>query len=153
LRTALTTAFSELGAPEVLVYNAALLRGDSPTDGDTEGWISALAVDVIGAKVAAETVLPALRDKRGSLLFTGGGLAMTPSPEYASLSVGKAALRTYVQTLHAQQVGTEVHATSVTIFGKIGGKEPRFAPDVIARHYLELHRQPQPTWQDELVLD
>jgi hypothetical protein len=78
---------------------------------------------------------------------------MTPSPEYASLSVGKAALRTYVQTLHAQQVGTEVHATSVTIFGKIGGKEPRFAPDVIARHYLELHRQPQPTWQDELVLD
>jgi short-subunit dehydrogenase len=152
LRKALATAFAQLGAPDVLVYNAAVLRADTPTDGDDEGWANALAVDVLGAKVAAETVLPALPDGRGSLLFTGGGLALAPSPEFASVSVGKAALRAYAAALHAQQQGTDVHVTSVTIAGNIGGGEARFDPDAIARTYLDLHRQAKTEWADELVL-
>jgi NAD(P)-dependent dehydrogenase (short-subunit alcohol dehydrogenase family) len=153
LRSALHTAFADLGAPEVLVYNAALLRADTPIDGDDEGWANALAVDVLGAKVAAETVLPELRDGRGSVLFTGGGLALSPSPEYASISVGKAALRAYVQTLHTQLEGTEVHATSITITGSIGGGEERFEPTTLAKAYLDLHHQPATEWQHELLRD
>jgi hypothetical protein len=53
------------------------------------------------AVIAADAVLPALRDGRGSLPFTGGGYALYPSKKFASLSVGKAALRTYVEMLHA----------------------------------------------------
>jgi NAD(P)-dependent dehydrogenase (short-subunit alcohol dehydrogenase family) len=153
LRSALRTAFADLGAPEVLVYNAALLRSDTPTDGDDGGWANALAVDVLGAKVAAETVLPELQDGRGSLLFTGGGLALHPSPEFASVSVGKAALRAYVQALDAQLNGTGVHATSVTIAGSIGGGEERFEPAALAQDYLDLHHQPDTEWQHELLLD
>jgi NAD(P)-dependent dehydrogenase (short-subunit alcohol dehydrogenase family) len=153
LRAALQRAIDDLGAPDVLVYNAAVLRTDTPTDGDDDGWANALAVDVLGAKVAAETVLPHLRDGRGSLLFTGGGPALHPSPTAASLSVGKAALRAYVQALHAQLHGTGVHATSITITGFIGGGEERFDPDVLARTYLDLHRQPQAEWQPELLRD
>ena len=137
----------------MLIYNAAVLRPDTPTDGDDDGWANALAVNVLGAKVAAETVHPALRDGRGSLLFTGGGLALQPSAKSASLSVGKAALRAYVQTLHAQLAGTGVHATSVTITGYIGGGEERFDPAVLAQAYLDLHRQPQAEWQHELLRD
>jgi short-subunit dehydrogenase len=153
LRRALHSAFADLGSPEVLVYNAAVLRPDTPTDGDDTGWANALAVDVLGAKVAAETVLPELRDGRGSLLFTGGGLALQPAPEFASLSVGKAALRAYVQALHAHLTGTGVHATSVTIAGSIGGGEQRFDPAVLAQVYLDLHHQPDTDWQPELVRD
>jgi short-subunit dehydrogenase len=153
LRQALQSAFADLGAPEVLIYNAAVLRADTPTDGDDPGWANALAVDVLGAKVAAETVLPELRDGRGSLLFTGGGLALQPSPEFASVSVGKAALRAYVQALHAQLTGTGVHATSVTIAGSIGGGEERFDPAVLAHAYLDLHHQPDTHWQPELLRD
>jgi short-subunit dehydrogenase len=153
LRSALHTAIADLGAPEVLVYNAALLRPDTPTDGDDAGWANAFAVDVLGAKVSAETVLPELRDGQGSLLFTGGGLALQPSPEFASLSVGKAGLRAYVQALHAQLKGTGVHATSVTIAGDIGGGEERFDPAALAQEYLDLHHQPDTEWQHELLRD
>jgi NADP-dependent 3-hydroxy acid dehydrogenase YdfG len=153
LRGALQAAVADLGAPDVLVYNAAVLRADTPTDGDVEGWANALAVDILGAKVAAETVLPALREGRGSLLFTGGILALQPSPEYASLSVGKAGIRAYAQALHAHLAGTGVHATSVTIAGFIGAGEPRFEPAVLAQAYLDLHHQPDTDWQDELLLD
>jgi NAD(P)-dependent dehydrogenase (short-subunit alcohol dehydrogenase family) len=150
LRAAISAAIEELGAPEVLVYNAALIRPDSPTDGDDDGWLNSFAVNMLGAKVAAETVLPALQG-RGSLLFTGGGLAVAPSPQYASLSVGKASLRAYVYTLAAELSGTGVHATVVTINGAIDAGEERFSSPTLANAYLELHRQDAKDWTPELV--
>ncbi|MFD5749737.1 SDR family oxidoreductase [Streptomyces sp. NPDC127033] len=153
LRAALHTAITEMGAPDVLVYNAGVVREDAPVGGDDQDWADVTAVNVLGARVAADAVLPHLREGRGSLLFTGGGLALFPSPQYTSLSVGKAALRAYVQALHMQLAGTGVHATSVTIAGAIGGGEERFDPAVVAQAYLDLHQQPETQWQHELLRD
>jgi NAD(P)-dependent dehydrogenase (short-subunit alcohol dehydrogenase family) len=108
------------------------------------------AINLLGARVAADAVLPELRDGRGTLLFTGGGYALRPSGKFASLSVGKAGRRAYVQMLHDELAGTGVHATSVTITAAIGG-EGRFDPAVIARSYLELHTQAETEWQHDLV--
>jgi NAD(P)-dependent dehydrogenase (short-subunit alcohol dehydrogenase family) len=151
LRAALVQATDDLGAPELLVYNAALVAPDTPTEPDAQDFARTLAVNVTGAVVAARTVLPLLPGGRGSLLFTGGGFALDPSPEYTSLSVGKAALRAYVQTLHKQQQGSDVHVTTVTVAGYIGGEDPRFAPETLAAAYLDLHHQPQDQWQAELL--
>ncbi len=101
-------------------------------------------------RVAADAVLPELRDGRGTLLLTGGGYALHPSKKFASLSVGKAGLRAYVHMLHDQLAGTGVHATSVTITATIGSA-PRFEPAEIAKAYLELDNQPEAEWQHELV--
>ncbi|MEN1889546.1 hypothetical protein [Streptomyces mirabilis] len=109
-----------------------------------------MAIDVLGARVAADAVLPELRDGRGTLLFAGGGYALHPSKKYSSLSVGKAALRTYVQLLHEELAGTGVHATSITIMKTIGS-EPRFEPATLAQAYLGLTKQPESEWQHELV--
>jgi NAD(P)-dependent dehydrogenase (short-subunit alcohol dehydrogenase family) len=150
LRSALSAAISELGAPDALVYNVGVLRPDSPTGGDDQEWAQNTAINVLGARVAADAVLPELRDGRGTVLFTGG-YALRPSKKFASLSVGKAALRAYAQLLHDQLTGSGVHATSVTITAEIGSGNPRFDPAVIARAYLELHGQPASEWQHELV--
>lgn len=151
LGAALTRAADEIGTPDVLVYNAAQLRTDRPTELDAGEFAHTLAVNVTGAAVAARTVLPLLRDGRGSLLFTGGGLALGPAPEYTSLSVGKAALRAYAQALHKQQQGSDVHVSTVTIGGFIGGDDPRFSPEILAAAYLNLHQQPKDQWQAELL--
>jgi NADP-dependent 3-hydroxy acid dehydrogenase YdfG len=151
LRAALHSAITELGAPDVLVYHVGAVSKDSAIGGDDQDWANGTAVRVLGARIAANAVLPELRDGRGSLLFTGGGFALHPSKEYASLSVGKAALRAYVQVLHDQLAGTAVHATIVTITKGIGS-EPRFDPAALAETYLELHSQPETEWQAELVI-
>jgi short-subunit dehydrogenase len=151
LRGALHSAITELGAPDVLVYHVGAVRKDSPVGGDDQDWASGTAIRVLSARVAANAVLPELRGGRGSLLFTGGGFALRPSKEYASLSVGKAALRAYVQVLHDQLAGTGVHATIVTITKGIGS-EARFDPAALAGAYLELHNQPESEWQPELVI-
>src|SRR5262245_45766617 len=128
LRAALLLASDELGPPDVLVYNAAVLTLDTPTGMEAATLAHTLAVNVVGAMVAAQTVIPLLPDGRGTVLFTGGGPAVRPSPERTSLSVGKAALRAYVLALHEQQHGTQVHVTTVTVAGLIGGEDPHFAP-------------------------
>jgi NAD(P)-dependent dehydrogenase (short-subunit alcohol dehydrogenase family) len=151
LRAAIRTAITDLGAPDVLVYNVGVLRRDSPLGGDDQEWADVTAINVLGARVAADAVLPELRNGRGSLLFTGGGYALSPSRTFASLSMGKAALRAYVQMLHDELAGTPVHATSVTITRDIGGGDPRFDPAVLAQSYLDLHNQPQGEWQHELM--
>lgn len=151
LRAALHSAITELGAPDVLVYHVGAVRKDSSIGGDDQDWATGTAIRVLGARVAANAVLPELRDGRRSLLFTGGGFALHPNKEYASLSVGKAALRTYVQVLHDQLAGTGVHATIVTITKGIGS-EARFDPAALALAYLELHTQPETDSQPELVI-
>jgi NADP-dependent 3-hydroxy acid dehydrogenase YdfG len=119
LESAIATAILELGAPDLLVYNAGAVRMDKPTEGDAADLAYTLAVNVIGAKVAANAVRPALRS--------------------------------YVQTLHEELAGTGIHATSVAIYGQIGGPEPRFNPDTLAKDYVQLHRQPETEWQHELL--
>ncbi|MET8824663.1 SDR family NAD(P)-dependent oxidoreductase [Streptomyces sp. NPDC004610] len=151
LRDALVRATDELGAPELLVYNAAVLAPDTPTSLGPEDFARTLAVNVTGAVVAARTVLPLLPEGRGSLLFTGGAYALHPSPERTSLSVGKAALRAYVQALHRQQEGTDVQVTTVTIAGYIDGGDPRFSSGTLAAAYLDLHHRPRDTWEAELL--
>jgi short-subunit dehydrogenase len=151
LRIALVRAVDDLGPPEVAIYNAAVLAPDTPTDLDVQTFAHRLAVNVTGAMVAAQTVLPLLAGGRGTLLFTGGAYGLNPSPTRTSLSVGKAAMRAYVYALHKQQQGTNVHVTTVTVAGNIGGDDPRFAAETLAAAYLDLHRQPRELWQAELL--
>ena len=108
------------------------------------------AINILGARVAADAVLPELRDGRGTLLFTGGGYALHPSKKFASLSVGKAGLRAYVQMLHDQLAGTGVHATSITITAGIGSA-PALRTGRDRQGVPRLDQQPETEWQHELV--
>jgi NAD(P)-dependent dehydrogenase (short-subunit alcohol dehydrogenase family) len=151
LDAAISEAVAELGAPDVLLYNAGVVVPDTPSQLSADEFSQRLAVNVVGAKVAADRVTPLLRGGRGSLLFTGGDVGTKPSAAYTSLSVGKAALRAFAYALHEQLGSGNVHATILTIFGAIGSDEDRFAPDTIARAFLGLHHQPKEQWGPELV--
>ena len=123
----------------------------TPSELSADVFAGRLAVNVVGAKVASDSVTPLLRGGRGSLLFTGGDVGTKPSAAYTSLSVGKAGLRAFAYALHEQMGSSDIHATILTIFGAIGSDEDRFAPDTIARAFLGLHHQPKDQWGPELV--
>ncbi|UWE10407.1 SDR family NAD(P)-dependent oxidoreductase [Actinacidiphila bryophytorum] len=151
LRNQLTVAINDLGAPEVLIYNAAAVRQDTPRELDASTWADAFAVNVTGAAVAADVAISASLGRIRSVLFTGGGFALEPSMEYTSLSAGKAALRAYAKALAAEQRQKGVHVTVVTICGFLTPGDTRFDPARVAQTYLDLHHQPQTQWQDEAV--
>ena len=85
---------SEYGNPDVLIYNAGANTPVVPTELKVEDLLNDFEVNVAGALVSAQQVIPAMVEGgKGTLLFTGGGLAMNPIPARASASLTKAGLR------------------------------------------------------------
>ena len=124
------------GAIEVLLYNAyrATMAADGPSSLDPGALVEDFRVNVAGALAAAQAVLPGmLAAGRGTILFTGGGLALDPTGWLAatSLAVGKAGLRSLALSLHAELAPCGVHVGTVTVAGQI---QPGtgFDPDRIA---------------------
>jgi NAD(P)-dependent dehydrogenase (short-subunit alcohol dehydrogenase family) len=150
LRTALDRVVDAYGVPEVVVYNAALIQPDRIGDLTAQQHLDAFAVNVVGAITTAAHLAPAMAERgSGSFLITGG--MPVPKPDYASLSLGKAGVRTVVTLLDQQYGAAGVHAASVTVSGGVspGGL---WDPDDIADHYWRLHQQPRGEWIHELVV-
>lgn len=151
LRQAFDQIRAQIGEPGVLVYNAAALVQGPPSTIDGESMVRDFKVNVVGAVVAAQQVIPSMRARRsGTILFTGGGLALNPMPQYASLALGKAALRNLVYSLGAELEPDGIHVATVTIAGFIK-PGTHFAPELIAEVYWKLHRQEPGLWEREIV--
>ena len=130
---------SEYGNPDVLIYNAGANTPVVPTELKVEDLLNDFEVNVAGALVSAQQVIPAMVEcGKGTLLFTGGGLAMNPIPARASASLTKAGLRNLVFAFHTELAEKGVYAGTVTIGGPV---QPGtfYDPDDIAEAYWELH--------------
>lgn len=150
LRSALDRIVGAHGVPEVVVYNAALIQSDRIGDLTAQQHSDAWAVNVVGAMTAAAHLAPAMAERgSGSFLITGG--MPQPKPDYASLSLGKAGVRTLVTLLHQQYGADGVHAASVTVSGGVGAGTG-WEPDEIANHYWRLHQQVPADWIQEIVI-
>lgn len=142
---------SSLGDPEVLIYNAAAVTMGKPTTLTDEQFVADFRVNVVGAVVAVQQVLPAMRSQgKGTILFTGGGFSMYPIADLASLSIGKAGIRNLTTSLSQELSSAGIHVATVTICGTV---EPgtHFDPDAIAQSYLTLHRQTPDQWETEIL--
>lgn len=149
LRAALDAAAEALGTPDVVVYNAAIIRPDSPGEADARAQLDAWAVNVVGALVTAAHVAPAMA-RRGSGTFVVTGGMPEPKAAYVSLSLGKAGVRTLVAMLDEEYGPSGVHVASVTVAGPVA-PGTAFDPDDIAEHYWRLHTQPRARWQHEVL--
>jgi NAD(P)-dependent dehydrogenase (short-subunit alcohol dehydrogenase family) len=149
LRAALDAVADRLGPPDVLVYNAAVIRPDAPGELSTREHLDTWAVNVLGAHTAAAHVLPGMAGRgRGTFLVTGG--MPEPKPEYLSLSLGKAGVRALVGALDQAYRPAGVHVASVTVAGAVAPGTD-FDPDDIAEHYWRLHVAPPAEWVTEVV--
>lgn len=101
LRAALDKVAAALGPPDVLVYNAAVIRPDVLGELPARAHLDIWSVNVLGAQTAAAHVLPGMAERgHGTFVVTGG--MPEPKPAYLSLSVGKAAVRSLVALLDLQ---------------------------------------------------
>ncbi len=130
---------AECGQPEVLVYNAAVIKLGTASALTATELMDDLNVNVVGALRSALEIVPELIERRsGTILFTGGGLALNPSSQLASLSIGKSALRSLAYSLGEELASHGVYVGTVTIDGSIE-KNGRFDPELIARIYWDMH--------------
>ena len=108
----------------------------------------AYAVDVIGAIVVAQEAAPAMKAAGfGTIIFTGGGFADHPVPALATVSLGKAALRSAATMLGVDLGPDGIRVATFTIAGQIAAGTA-FDPARIAERYWEIVQMDDP-WQAE----
>jgi len=151
LRSLFASVRKDFGDPEVVVYNPAAHAVGKPTTLNSEQLLADFRVNVAGALICAQEAAPAMKTKsRGTLLLTGGGFAYEPAANYASLSLGKAALRNLTFSL-AQELGAYgIHVATVTVYGFVQSGT-HFDPGRIAEAFIRLHRQAPGHFQTEIV--
>jgi short-subunit dehydrogenase len=140
--------YREEGAPGLIVYNAVMGAPDKLLESSVEHLQTAYAVDVISAIVLTQVAAPAMRAAgSGTILMTGGGFADYPIPVLATVSLGKAALRSAATMLGADLEPDGIRVGTLTIMGQIVAGTP-FDPENIAKRYWEVVHSDGP-WQAE----
>lgn len=150
LSDALARVEKAQGLPEVLMYNAAVIRPDVAGELSRSELTDTFKVNVLGGLDAGTTVGARMAERgNGTIVFTGG--MPNAFPPMTSLSLGKAALRTVAQLL-AEDLGPRgVHVATVTVSGGPVARGGQWDPDEIAQHFWELHQQSRGDWQHEVV--
>ena len=140
--------YGEQGAPGLIIYNAVVGAPDQLLSSDVAHLETAYRVDVISAIVLTQVAAPAMRAAgAGTIVVTGGGFADNPIPVLATVSLGKAALRSAATMLGADLAADGIRVGTLTINGQIVAGTG-FDPEKIAERYWEVVHSDDP-WQAE----
>jgi short-subunit dehydrogenase len=144
----MTELYRKDGAPGLVIYNAVMGTPDRLLSSTVAHLQEAHAVDVIGAIVVAQSAAPAMRAAGfGTIIVTGGGFADHPIPALATISLGKAALRSAATMLGDDLRPDGIRVATLTIAGQIAAGTA-FDPARIAERYWEVVQADSP-WKAE----
>lgn len=140
------------GAPQVMVYNASRGAAIPASKLAPETLQQDFRVNALAALECVQWALPAMRASgSGTILFTGGGLALAPQADQPSLSIGKAALRSLALCLAEELAPQGIHVATLTIAGFIQPHTP-FNADALAEVFWEVHGEAKACWRREVVM-
>src|SRR5216683_2422800 len=165
-RAQITAAFrairTELGDPDVLLYNAGSGTFGTITEITPEQYEADWRVNAFGAFVAAREVAPGMIARgRGTMLFTGATAGLKAGAKSVSFGPAKFAMRGLAQSL-ARDLGPRgIHVAWINVDGSIDipgarGLKPSLQdgdflkPDAIAETYWHLVHQDPSAWTMEL---
>jgi len=149
---------SEMGDPEVLVYNAgsgSWKKLEDTTAKDLEG---AFRINALGLMIASQQVVPAMQKaKKGAIVVVGATASLRGKPMTTGFAAAKAAQRSLAQSMARQLWPEGIHVSLLILDGVVG--EPgsaetkaseRLDPNDIALAAWQVTQQPPSTWTFEL---
>jgi NAD(P)-dependent dehydrogenase (short-subunit alcohol dehydrogenase family) len=152
----------EIGAPDVVVYNASARARGAFVDLVPAEVAQAIAVSAFGGfLVAQQAVRRMLPHQHGAILFTGASASVKGYPQSAPFAMGKFALRGLAQSMARELSPQGIHVAHFVIDGGIRSAmrtEPvdrpdsMLDPDAIALSYWNVLCQPRSAWTWELEL-
>jgi NADP-dependent 3-hydroxy acid dehydrogenase YdfG len=96
---------------DVLIHNAGVSYPGRVAESSAEQWRATFEVNVVGAVALTLALLPALRSAGGQVIFVNSGAGIKASPGLASYSASKFALRSFADSLRADE--PDLRVTSV----------------------------------------
>ena len=156
LTTALEKAVSDLGPPEVVIYNAARINYGMFGQYSTDDMMTDFKIPNFGLYNTAKVLLPHLQalakthpDAHPALFVTSSALIDQPVAPVFSLSMAKSAQASLVKLLAADNKDV-VHVALVTVGGQVSFVEKVRNPANIATKFWELYEQRKGSWEFEM---
>src|SRR4029078_8241901 len=138
----------EHGSIDVLHYNAASMRKATLSEQPRDSFNGDLAVNIGAALVAIQAGAPKMEEqKSGAILLTGGGFALAPSPDYLSISIGKAGIREMAQGLFDPVREKGIHGPTVTVCTLVSPESKEALS--VAEQLWQLYTQSTESWTAE----
>jgi NAD(P)-dependent dehydrogenase (short-subunit alcohol dehydrogenase family) len=158
VQTAFAALQSDMGAVDVLIYNAGGGSWQTVEEISAEEFERSWRVNALGALLASQQVIPTMKQKgAGNIIFVGATASLRGRPKTTGFAAAKAAQRSLAQSM-AKHLGPQgIHVSVLIVDGQIDSpgsskaKEgQRVDPDDLASlaHYLTT--QPRSAWSFEV---
>ncbi len=162
VKTAFDAIRSDLGDPEVVIYNAGSGAFGTFDDVDATAFESSWRVNALGGFLVAKQVVPAMKAAgKGSIVFVGATASRRGAPRTIAFAPAKAAQRSLAESLAKTLWPAGVHVSLIIIDGVVDlertrqmmpGKSADFfvKPDDVAATAAWLAAQPRSAWAFEV---
>ena len=161
---AIPAATAAIGELDVLVHNAGVFFPGRIAESTVEHWRATLDVNVVGAVALTLALLPALRRASGQVVFINSGTGRKASPDMASYSASKFALRAFadslrdsepalrVTTVYPGRTDTDMQRALVSFEGGEYDPDRFLRPDTVAELVARVLATPPDGHLHEVVL-
>jgi NAD(P)-dependent dehydrogenase (short-subunit alcohol dehydrogenase family) len=148
----------EMGGVDVLIYNAGGGSWQTVEEISPQAFEQSWRVNALGALVASQRVIPAMKAKgSGNIIFVGATASLRGRPKTTGFAAAKAAQRSLAQSMAKHLGPLGIHVSLLIIDGSIASTQSaeanrgeRLDPVDIAElaHYLTT--QPRSAWSFEV---
>lgn len=162
LTATLNAVRADLGEVDVLVYNAGSGVWGSVEEISPEAFESTWRVNALGALVAAQQVIPAMkRTGQGTIVYIGATASRRGGPKSAGFSSAKGAQRLLVESMARHLWPAGIHVSLLVIDGVVDLPRTRermpdkpddffVKPEDVASSALSIVKQPRSAWSFEV---
>jgi NAD(P)-dependent dehydrogenase (short-subunit alcohol dehydrogenase family) len=164
VREAFDRVHKTLGPVDVLIYNAGAGEWASVEETRIEGFESSWKTNALGLLVAAQQVIPAMKERgQGAIVVIGATASLRGGARTTGFASAKAAQRSLAQSMARGLGPAGIHVSYVVIDGVIDLERTRarmpdrpddffLKPDAIAEAVYQLTEQDSSTWSFEVDL-
>ena len=164
VREAFDRVHKTLGSVDVLIYNAGAGEWASVEETQIEGFESSWKTNALGLLVAAQQVIPAMKERgQGAIVVIGATASLRGGARTTGFASAKAAQRSLAQSMARGLGPAGIHVSYVVIDGVIDLERARsrmpdrpdnffLKPDAIAEAVYQLTEQDSSAWSFEVDL-
>ncbi len=162
VQAAFASIARELGPVEVLVYNAGSGAWGTIEEASVKDFEQAWRVNTLGAFVASQQVIPAMKQAgRGSIVFIGATASRRGNVKTAVFAPAKAAQKSLAESMARHLWPAGIHVAVVILDGVVDLPRTRkmmpdkpdsffVSPDELAETVLQVTRQKRSVWSFEV---